>query len=89
MIGALGMQTLLGVPLLTFLLIHWTLASACDLLVLHAVNRKPSPLAPVLWVIRELLAIPLWIHIAMGDTVLWRGHRLRVLPGGIVENAET
>lgn len=84
-IGYFAFHTLFGLSALTCLLTHWVIASACDLVILHTVNRRPPPLAPLYWLVRELMAVPLWLHIAAGDTVQWRGHRLRILTGGVVE----
>jgi len=38
----------------------------------------------VIWLFRELLAFPLWINIALGNTVKWRGKELRLELGGLL-----
>lgn len=38
----------------------------------------------IYWIAREVLALPLWIHISLGKTVLWRGTRLRIHSGGLI-----
>ena len=32
--------------------------------------------------LKDLLQVPIWAMAFLGNTVLWRGQRLRVLPGG-------
>ncbi len=41
---------------------------------------------PMVWCIRELLALPIWIGIALKNHVLWRGQRFIIDTGGIFEN---
>ncbi|MFM8470658.1 MAG: glycosyltransferase [Limisphaerales bacterium] len=41
-------------------------------------HRGLSPLA----VLKDLLQVPIWALAFLGNTVIWRGQRLRVLPGG-------
>ncbi|MFM8313018.1 MAG: glycosyltransferase family 21 protein, partial [Deltaproteobacteria bacterium] len=43
----------------------------------------------VFWFIRELLAFPLWLHIAMGNSVHWRGRKLKLAGGGLLESEES
>lgn len=38
-----------------------------------------------LWMLRELFQLPIWIYCICGKTVQWRGRKLRVLSGGILE----
>jgi ceramide glucosyltransferase len=41
---------------------------------------------PFIWLLRELLAWPLWIHTGLGNSVQWRGRTLFLNPGGIIES---
>lgn len=34
------------------------------------------------WAARELLALPVWLYAMIGSTVMWRGHRYRILASG-------
>ena len=36
------------------------------------------------WLLREFTAFPLWINIALGNTVQWRGERLKLESGGLL-----
>jgi hypothetical protein len=37
------------------------------------------------WMFGEALRLPLWLCIASGNTVKWRGQTLKLLAGGLVE----
>lgn len=39
---------------------------------------------PGVWLLRELLGLPLWIHIAWSNEIDWRGNRFRLETGGIL-----
>lgn len=39
------------------------------------------------WQVREILALPLWLHVFSGNKVSWRGTQLRVKSGGLLEVA--
>jgi ceramide glucosyltransferase len=39
---------------------------------------------PIFWTMRESLAIPLWIKIASGNDIDWRGNRFTLAPGGLL-----
>ena len=39
---------------------------------------------PIFWTLREGLALPLWIKIASGNDIDWRGNRFTLAPGGLL-----
>jgi ceramide glucosyltransferase len=39
---------------------------------------------PFIWTLREILALPLWIKIASGNDIDWRGNRFTLAPGGLL-----
>lgn len=69
---------------LSFFLVHLTLWSLFDLVLMYRMEGKLRPDCVPFWLLREILAVPLWIHIALGNSIRWRGNRLRILPGGLV-----
>jgi ceramide glucosyltransferase len=91
-VGALAFHNLFGVPFLAFLLFHLAAWSCCDLLMMKKLEAKVSGRSWVLawivrwfaWWLRETLAFPLWIHMACGNTVNWRGRQLRISSGGLL-----
>lgn len=57
---------------------------ACDLQLLRKFSRRQDLWAPCIWLARELLAFPLWIAAAAGNTVQWRGQVLTLQVGGLI-----
>jgi ceramide glucosyltransferase len=41
---------------------------------------------PLIWTLREGLALPLWIKIASGNDIDWRGNRFVLAPGGLLRD---
>ncbi len=41
-------------------------------------------LFPLFWLMRESLALPLWIQIVCNNHVDWRGNRLKLAQGGLL-----
>ncbi|MDR3606200.1 MAG: ceramide glucosyltransferase [Oligoflexia bacterium] len=83
--GALAFQRLFGISPVLFACIHLTLWSVCDLLLMRRLGQKVEVKMPLFWFGRELLGLPMWLHIASGNTVNWRGERLKLQSGGILE----
>jgi ceramide glucosyltransferase len=83
-IGAWSLSGAIGLQKAEFFVLHLLLWSACDFLQMRKLDPGLRPSAVLAWFGRELLALPLWIHIASGSTVNWRGNRLRVRSGGIL-----
>jgi ceramide glucosyltransferase len=88
LIGAWAMHSSLGVPMPTFLMAHLGLWSFCDILVMREMKVTLKWSAPIFWFLREALALPLWVHIASGNTVSWRGHKLALRSGGILDTKQ-
>jgi ceramide glucosyltransferase len=87
LIGAWAALHTLAIAPAAFLTIHLTLWSACDYFLLRKLGGKADFRWPILWFAREFLSLPLWAHIASGNTVNWRGRKLRLLSGGVLEGA--
>jgi len=84
LIGASAVHALLGVGMPTFLMVHLGVWSFCDGLIINALRVPLRWSMPVAWFLREMLALPLWLNIASGNTVDWRGHKLALGAGGIL-----
>lgn len=41
---------------------------------------------PLLWLIQEIVAVLLWIHTALGSSVLWRGEKYHLRQGGLLRD---
>ena len=69
--------------------LHFTqllgLAFLFDLSVLVRHRSALPILTPFYWIIRELSWPALWLHIALGNTVQWRGSELELESGGMLK----
>jgi ceramide glucosyltransferase len=83
-VGAGALEAALGVPWALVLAAHLFIWWLADLRLLGTLALRPSLDTFGGWLARELLALPLWCHIAVGNRILWRGNRLRILPGGVL-----
>ncbi len=84
-LGALAFHVCLDFSPRIFLAIHLAVWAVLDAVLIRHLEERWDPLALFYWGIRELLAVPLWIHIACGNSIRWRGNRLKILRGGLVE----
>ncbi len=86
-IGAITFQHWWGVPWPTFIGIHLLVWLLFDLKLMQQLESKLTLSMVGSWALRELLAFPLWVHMALGNSVDWRGKRFRIRNGGLVEAA--
>lgn len=89
-IAAMSVRFLTGVPIQLFLPVHFFLWLMVDLDVYSSLAGRSLPVGKwwsflVAWVVREVLAFPIWVLAVVGDEVEWRGRRYRVLRSGEVE----
>ncbi len=87
LLGVLGAKNLFGISPSLFMILHLSLWSFCDLLILKKLRSKLTFQVPIAWFLRELLALPLWICIAFGNTVQWRGKQFILEPGGTLKTS--
>ena len=83
--GAFAAHALFGARPLVFLAAHALLWFVCDMSVVARLGERWGPKTALAWLAREMLALPLWLNMMSGNTVLWRGVRLRVRSGGLLE----
>lgn len=84
LIGSWGLHRLTGINGVCIFLFHVALWAMWDLTLLSK-NGKINVKMVGAWLLRELLALPLWIHAAIGNTVEWRGLHLQLKRGGELE----
>lgn len=82
-----------------FFFVIGTMAAAfiCDLIVLKMISPSDPSSAPGLrpgwspwvgaWLFREITAFPLWVYTLCGNSINWKGSKLRLKSGGIIERA--
>ncbi|KAH9056910.1 glycosyltransferase family 21 protein, partial [Lactarius vividus] len=88
-IAAASMQFLAGVTPYLFLPTHFILWILIDLDVYASLAGHALPSSKrwgflAAWVVREMLAFPIWMLAMMGDEVEWRGRRYKVMRNGEV-----
>jgi ceramide glucosyltransferase len=83
-VGTLALARPLGIVPSHFFFAHLLVWSACDFLQMRLLNPGLRWTAALAWFAREFLALPQWIHIASGNTVHWRGNRLKIHSGGVL-----
>ncbi len=82
--GAIAMA-ILGWPVLPFLAAHFLLWALADFLLMVSLGARPTPVTFLIWLLREALALPHWVHVGRGRTIDWRGRSMRLCPGGLIE----
>jgi len=86
-LAAMSVRFLTGVPIQLFLPVHFFLWFLVDLDVYASLAGHSLPVSQrrsflVAWVVREVLAFPIWVLGVVGNEVEWRGRRYRVLRNG-------
>ena len=69
----------------TFSLVHLTIWMGSDLIAVNALVGKVRVSDLGTWLLRELLALPIWVCAASTRNVKWRGRLYKVLPGGVLQ----
>ncbi len=86
-LGALACHMIWQVNFLPVFVASLLFCGLMDLIQFWRLSGRPKQwyLWPFFWLFRESLALPLWIWIGSSDTVIWRGNRLRLAPGGLLK----
>ncbi len=87
--GALGAYALSYFSLISFwpaLVLHAAIWFLSDLAQMWCFNEKPTPKNIIAWLVRETIFVPLWVHIACGRSVSWRGAKFKLQRGGLLES---
>lgn len=72
-----------------FFLCHLATWFLCDLFIMTKLNPQISFFTPIIWLVREFLALPLWFHTVIGNKIFWRGQNYILEPGGLLKVKET
>ena len=89
-VAALSIHSLFGISHALFLVCHFSAWMVVDLDIYCSLAGHPPPYGSrtsffIAWLIRELLAFPIWLYAVIGSQVTWRGKRYRMLRNGEVE----
>jgi ceramide glucosyltransferase len=83
--GAYALHSLFAVSPIHAFLSHALIWFLADMAVSTCVGEKPTIRYCLAWILRELLALPMWLQMVSGSTVDWRGTKLRLKSGGLLE----
>jgi ceramide glucosyltransferase len=84
-LGAFALSHFASFAWIETLLAHACIWALCDIALMKRMKEEIKPKNMLAWIVRESLHVPLWIHVAMGNTVNWRGNKLRLNVGGLLE----
>ncbi len=84
-LGALGLSHFTNWGFAVGLSIHALVWFLCDVALMLRMKESMRPQNLVAWLVRETLHVPLWVHAAAGNTVNWRGNKLTLNQGGLLE----
>lgn len=84
-LGAWAAGCLYRVPAEAFLAGHALIWASCDLLLLRRFSGRLTLRCLAGWALREAVSLALWLHIACGNTVNWRGQKLKLRTGGEID----
>jgi ceramide glucosyltransferase len=83
-LGAIALNSWFHLPMAEVLVFHLSIWSLCDLTLVRKMGSSLRVPVALAWFARELCAFPLWLHVASGNTVLWRGRTLQLQAGGMI-----
>ncbi len=81
-IGAWGLSYLSLAPFYGVFFVSLLTWWCCDLALMRVCGGSITPHLALAWFVREASAFPLWISIASGSTVEWRGRKFKIRLGG-------
>ncbi len=84
-LGAFALHHFCDVAVFDTLVFHACVWALCDISLMKRMNEEIKPRNIIAWLVRETLHVPLWVHVAMGQTVMWRGNKLHLREGGLLE----
>lgn len=84
-LGGVALWQITGISPVIFFVLHLMIWGMCDTILMIKL-RQWTPKSILSWCLRECLALPLWIHTLVGNTVEWRGRRYKLLAGGILSD---
>ncbi|MDB5037241.1 MAG: putative Ceramide glucosyltransferase [Bacteriovoracaceae bacterium] len=67
-----------------FLCFHFFSWGLCDFILAKKMDPKTNFTFLFSWILRELSAFPMWIHILMGNSVSWRGKNVSLEAWGVI-----
>ncbi|KAJ7596866.1 glycosyl transferase family 21-domain-containing protein [Mycena floridula] len=89
-IGSTSLKHLTRIPLWVTVLLHFSFLLYVDLDVYSSLAGYPVPSTIRFefilgWIVREILALPIFLLAIFGNTVVWRGQTYQVLRNGVLD----
>jgi ceramide glucosyltransferase len=84
-LGSFGLSHFHLLPFANAFAVHALIWFLCDITLMLRMKQTLRPQNLLAWIVRETLHLPLWAHVAMGNTVNWRGNKLKLNQGGLLE----
>lgn len=84
-LGAFALTHFHILPFAAALALHAGVWFVSDVLLMLRMKESLRPKNLAAWLARETLHLPLWFHIACGNSVNWRGNKLKLNQGGLLE----
>ncbi len=86
LIGWAGHSLCFGKLGLIYFIVHISIWCLFDLTLYHKLSNINFSIYSIFtWAMREILHIPLWVQILCGNSISWKGKKMRLLSGGILE----
>jgi ceramide glucosyltransferase len=85
LVGAWAFSRYSGFSAAGFFAFHVLFWFLCDAMMMKQMGEKVTLRATTAWLLRETLHLPLWLHIAFGSSVNWRGTKLTLTRGGMLK----
>ncbi len=86
----IALHALWDIPFHVTAMFHFGLIAIADQWLVRRMDPEMSPVRqitlPFVWLLRELIFIPLWIFTLTGNQVLWKGKLITLMPGGLIKN---
>ena len=86
LIGSWALSSLIDKPFSYIFTVHILVWMSLDLVMMKVLRERISIMLCFSWLARELTHLGLWIHIALGQEVNWRGQSMRVTRGGTLQH---
>lgn len=84
----IGFTHLMDIPVLPFFLFHFITWGICDAILVKKLDPTFSPiLLPLVWLVREVLAIPLQAAMIFGNSVVWRNQKIKISQNGLISES--
>lgn len=83
-LGAYAAAALFRINPFLFFSLHLMIWAVLDLAIMKSMGATIRRSTVFYWILREVFALPLWVNVACGSSVVWRGEKYRLRMGGLL-----